>query len=85
MSEPNKTHVTWSIEAPNGKCPYCGDDVVLVVCDGWQTDRESAIETVGQERYEADFEDFVIDPTDEVTGHYCGICNRLVSLSLNTQ
>lgn len=79
-----KTHLTWSIESPVGQCPYCGDKTVLVVCGGlWEADKESTVETVGEERYEDWFSDG-LQVEEEVTGHYCGKCARLTSLSLNT-
>ena len=48
-----RTHFSWSIEHPGGQCPFCGGKTVLIVAPGlWDADEESAIETVGQERYE---------------------------------
>jgi len=79
-----RTHFTWSIEHPTGECPFCGDKTVLVVAPGlWEADQESSVEQVGEERYEKEFSDGVM-VHDEITGHFCGTCERLVSLSLNT-
>jgi len=79
-----RTHFTWSIEHPTGECPFCGDKTVLVVAPGlWDADGEAAIEAVGEKRYESEFRDG-ITVEDELTGHFCGSCQKLVSLSLNT-
>lgn len=68
-------HVTWSIEE-GGRCPQCGGATVLVVApEEWGIDEE-----------DREGEDCVDIATvyDEVSGHYCKTCERLVSLSLNT-
>jgi ribosomal protein L37AE/L43A len=79
-----RTHFTWSIEHPTGECPFCGDKTVLVVASGlWEADEETAVEAVGRDRYDDEFTDGVT-VHDELLGHYCGTCERLVSLSLNT-
>lgn len=79
-----RTHFSWSIEHPGGQCPFCGGKTVLIVAPVlWDADEESAIETVGRERYENEFRDGLM-VHDELTGYYCGICEKLVSLSLNT-
>lgn len=79
-----RTHCTWTIEHPRGECPFCGDKTVLIVAPGfWHADEEAAIEAVGEDRYEKEFRDGVV-VNDELSGHFCGTCGKLVSLSLNT-
>ena len=79
-----RTHLTWSIEHPTGECPFCGDKTVLVIASSlWTADEEAAIEAVGHERYENELRDGV-SVEDELTGHFCQSCSKLVSLSLNT-
>lgn len=77
-----RTHFTWSIEHPRGECPFCGDKTVLLVAPGlWDAVEDS--EGMTEERYQEEFYDGVTIH-DELTGHYCGKCEKLVSLSLNT-
>lgn len=79
-----RTHFTWSIEHPRGECPFCGDKTVLIIAPGlWDVDEESTIETVGEDRYDNELIDGVT-VHEELTGHYCPKCDKLVSLSLNT-
>lgn len=68
-----RTHFTWSIEVGREKCPTCDRKTILVIAPTyWRADQEDCPE-------EDD-----IEVHDEVTGHYCESCERLVSLSLNT-
>jgi wobble nucleotide-excising tRNase len=68
------THITWSVEN-NGKCPTCDSETILVVApEGWQAHFD--------ERH-TDQDDDWAEVVDEVSGHYCRTCRRLVSLSLN--
>jgi hypothetical protein len=79
-----RTHFTWSIEHPTGECPFCGGKTVLVVASSfWEPDYEATVEAVGQERYDNEFRDGVT-VNDELSGHFCSECSKLVSLSLNT-
>ena len=79
-----RTHLTWSIEHPRGECPFCGDKTVLLIAPGlWDAHEEAAIEKVGEERFQAEFSDGLM-VHDEISGHYCGTCEKLVSLSMNT-
>jgi hypothetical protein len=75
-------HTTWSMET-NGECPNCAIPTVLVVASAWfagseQPEYEKATgdKTVAGEYVSVD---------EEVTGHWCPKCQRLVSLSLNTE
>lgn len=84
-SDAVRTHFTWSIEHPRGECPFCGDKTVLLIAPGlWDADEESTIEAVGEDRYDNEFIDGVM-VYDELIGHYCVKCQKLVSLSLNTR
>lgn len=66
-----KTHLTWSIEQA-GKCPTCGGEPLLVCPSSSWTELETG-------------EEEVIDVSgNEVSGHFCTTCNKLISLSLNT-
>lgn len=66
------THITWSIENSD-RCPVCAGPTVLVTApSGWVVD--------GQDEEEGEMAEVV----EEITGHYCRECRRLVSLSLNT-
>lgn len=65
----NGTHITWSVENA-GHCPTCGSETVLVIAPAsWQIDGEDEIAEI----------------CDEISGHYCKACSKLVSLSLNTE
>lgn len=70
MSDTNRNHLTWSVEEPDGKCGTCGEKTILLISPGWWT-------------RDGKGEDFQV--SDEVSGHYCRNCERLRSLSLNTQ
>lgn len=75
-----RTHVTWSIDEAN-RCPSCGEKTALIIAPPyWRTDSE-AFES--GERAPKNFPEEV-EVHDEITGHYCMECERLVSLSLNT-
>lgn len=79
------THFTWSVERDSAKCPFCNDATVLV-CAGaeWGVDEESAIEVFGEGEYEDSLQ-YGVSISEEITGHYCKACCKLVSLSLNTR
>jgi ribosomal protein S27AE len=80
-----RTHFTWSVEHPRGECPFCGDKTMLLVAPGfWDADEEAAIEAIGEQRFEEEYKYDGVAIHDELTGHYCGKCEKLVSLSLNT-
>lgn len=65
-------HLTWSIEKAN-LCPKCGGETVLIVASMlWGINGDNGY----------DGED--VEVHEEVTGHYCKLCQLLVSLSLNT-
>lgn len=65
------THLTWSIEVGDSRCPECNDETILIVAPSqW---------------YTADGEADPVEVYEEVTGHYCQKCGKLVSLSLNTE
>lgn len=74
MSE--RTHFTWSVEAPGNRCPTCSTETVLVISDcEWKVDYENPrAEELGGS----------VEIHEEITGHYCPDCQKLVSLSLNT-
>ena len=85
MTKTIRTHLVWSIEGPNNTCPQCGNTTVLVIApEHWIVNEDSALAAVGEKRYENEFAEGV-SVYDELTGHYCGRCERLVSLHLNTQ
>lgn len=68
-----RTHLTWSIEQ-NDRCPHCGGGTVLVCAPlEWTIDAENRTE-----------DSYFVDVNDEISGHYCRACSKLVSLSLNT-
>ena len=68
-----KTRCGWSIETPDGRCPICDSESVLVVpCPHW---------VVVDCPVDAEPE---VAVHDEVSAHYCRHCESLVSLSLNT-
>jgi len=76
-----KTHLNWSIEK-NGKCPKCRKPTVLVIARMWCADSE-------QPEYEKATADKtlageLVNIEEEVTGHWCPKCQRLLSLCLNT-
>ncbi len=81
MSE-ERTHFTWSIETPGGKCPMCDGKTVLVTFPGNVEPHE------GDDNAEAFAAagggDDWIELHEEVSGHFCPACHKLVSLSLNT-
>jgi hypothetical protein len=80
-----RSHITWSIEHPIGECPFCGDKTVLLVAPGlWDADEEAAIEAIGEDRYEEGYKYDGVMIHEELTGHYCGTCEKLTSMSLNT-
>ena len=73
-----KTHVTWSIETPDGKCPKCATATILVSTpEEWKVPHED-------EHGEEIENDPYLTVHDEVTGHVCPKCSRLCSLSINT-
>ena len=75
MSKKTRTHPTWSLEYGDGKCPRCASATVLVTpFSSWNVDCEDLSDDV----------DDCVEVHDEVSGHYCTKCERLVSLSLNT-
>jgi len=69
----SKTHITWSTEEHEGKCPECETATVLVVA--------LAVWKLYDEEGECDD---TVTVNEEVSGHWCPECERLVSLSLNT-
>lgn len=71
-----RTHFTWSIEGPRGLCSECNGETALVIADGeWKVDYESPLcDSLGG----------YAEIREEITGHYCPNCRKLVSLSLNT-
>lgn len=80
----DKTHLTWSREADNGKCPECGKPTVLIVADSWHVDEESAVAAGHSDDEAEDLAFEFLEVRGEITGHYCLNCERLCSLSLNT-
>ena len=69
----DRTHITWSIER-NDACPTCGSPTVLVSAPTeWAIDEEDRTA-----------DSYAVEVSEEVTGHYCLACCKLVSLSLNT-
>lgn len=64
-----QTHLTWSIEKRE-LCPFCGGATKLITADLWHIDEEDGGDSV--------------ELHEEVTGHYCAPCHRLVALTLNT-
>lgn len=69
------THLTWSIETAGECCPKCKGATILVIApETWRVDEED----VGEDEITS------ADVYEEITGHYCKACQRLVSLSLNT-
>jgi len=76
------THLTWSIERGHF-CPSCGTPPVLISAPSeWHADSE-------QPEYEAATGDTTVADNyvtvdEEITGHWCPKCCRLLSLSLNS-
>ena len=68
-----KTHITWSIETEQGKCPGCGTETLLVLPFRIWAIQDSP-----------DDEDSDIEVDEDVSGHFCAKCHQLTSLSLNT-
>jgi hypothetical protein len=65
--------LTWSVGTEEGTCPKCDARTVLVVApDMWRMVDEDAGADPGVSIY------------DEVSGHACPKCNRLISLSFNS-
>ena len=65
-----QAHIEWSVEI-DGKCPDCGSEPVLVYARLWDVadaDQERADE------YGYPAED------DDVSGHYCCTCRRMVTI-----
>lgn len=84
MADNVRTHVTWSIETPDGKCPFCRTETLFVVCRGcWETVEDQVDHAGNPILIPPAFRDGV-EVHDEVSGHWCGKCEKLVSLSLNT-
>lgn len=75
-----RSHLTWSIGGSSGKCPYCDVATVLVTpLSTWEPHESDD---------NAELVDSLCDGcevVDEVSGTWCPTCNRLVSLSLNTE
>lgn len=69
-----KTHLTWSVELHDGTCRDCGSSTLLVM-----PFLEWKVNDPGDD--DAD----TVEIGDEVSGHFCPKCRKLVSLSLNTE
>lgn len=71
------THITWSIETPDGRCPECNGKTVLITffseCEVHDDNKEEVAALDGS-----------VMIAEELSGHYCGECHKLTSLSLNT-
>jgi hypothetical protein len=68
------THVTWSRETGDRKCPECGSEPILIVASTeWDVPE--------QEAPSDDTPDWV-GVYDEISAHYCLKCGRITSLSL---
>lgn len=66
-----RTHLNWSLETVDGECPVCNAKTVLVIAQArWDN---------------SDDDDEYVQVEDELTGHYCRECQRLVALALNTE
>jgi|SRR6478736_506862 len=60
----------WSVaKKQNGRCPTCNGETALVIAPAWWT-----FSIVDGEAH----------VHEEITGHWCSACERLVSLSLHT-
>ncbi len=66
-------HLTWSEERKDGVCPFCGARLVLLVAPPQWVNANLM-----------DGSDPMYGLDEEVSGHYCPECCRLLSLSLNT-
>lgn len=69
-NQTNKTSLHWSIEGPNNTCPTCGDTAVPIVAKVWDCCEDD----------DDSFPDG-LEVNEEIAGHYCPVCRKLVSLS----
>lgn len=69
------SHLNWSIEKA-GKCPDCGAKPILIVAFGHMR----IVDEDDQSRLDSE----TIEVDEEISGHLCIACSKLVSLSLNT-
>jgi hypothetical protein len=76
-----KTHFTWSIESPRDTCPVCDGKTVLITFPPSVEPHEG---DDNAEAFEAAGGGDWIELREEVSGHFCPECHKLVSLSLNT-
>jgi hypothetical protein len=76
---PMKTHLTWSTwsaETGPESCPTCNGPTVLVMPYPMWDVRDEDGEPIENDEVEI---------AEEVSGHYCRVCRKLTSLSLNAQ
>lgn len=66
-----KTYLHWSREREPYRCPICNDTTVLLIVPNiW---------------HDVDFSDQEYEIAEEITGHYCQTCRRLISLTINQE
>jgi len=70
------THVTWSRETGDDRCPECGSEPILIVAfTEWN---------VPEQEDQSDDTPDSVDVAEEISAHYCLKCGKITSLSLNT-
>jgi hypothetical protein len=67
-------HITIQVRESAGLCELCGTPTVLVKPEFWKIDSDDC----------ADDDDGVREIADELTAHYCEICDKITSISLNS-
>jgi hypothetical protein len=75
-------HITWSIEKGD-RCPGCEGETVLLVAISEMRIAEGDEDTFQDKFYQNNPDGFVEVP-EEISGHFCPGCQRLVSLSMNS-
>lgn len=73
------THFTWSIEQADS-CPNCKGETLLLVAFGQMSIAEGDANTFQNKHYE---EEGSVEIDEEISGHWCPECRKLVSLSFN--
>ena len=67
--------ITITVLESGGLCEKCGTPTRLIKPEFWKLDSEEC----------SDDDDGVREIEDELTAHYCEICDRITSISLNSK
>lgn len=78
-----KTHLVWSLETPDGRCPHCKGVTLLVSPFGEWKVHESDDKAVNDLASVVAEDGTIGIEGDEVTAHYCPSCERITAISLN--